>query len=191
VSGPELALAPCRADILEVAACRAAAGELAQRARDAGCTLPPLGRAQLSTGALALAVRPERWLLLLPAAAGGVNAAAWQRRCAGAGTVVELSAGYRAFVLTGSATREVLRRGCRLDLDPAVFTAGAAAATSMAQVAVTLAALPAGFLLLTPSSTARHFEEWLEGAARAFGMTRAGDVTVAALCGASNDETSS
>jgi sarcosine oxidase subunit gamma len=186
VSGPELTLARCRADILEVAACRGGAGELAQRARDAGCTLPPLGRAQPSAAALALAVRPERWLLLLPAAAAGANAAAWQRRCAGAGTVVELSAGLHAFALTGSAAREVLRRGCRLDLDPAVFPAGAAAATSIAQVAVTLAALPAGLLLLTPGSTAGHFTEWLGGAARAFGMTRAGDATVAAMCGASD-----
>ena len=45
MSGPELTLARCRADILEVAACRAGAGELAQRARDADCILPPLGRA--------------------------------------------------------------------------------------------------------------------------------------------------
>ena len=185
MSGPDFALARCRADILEIAASGAGAGELARRANDAGCTLPLLGRAQPSAG-LALAVRPERWLLLLPAAAGGMNAAAWQSRCAGAGVVVELSAGLSAFVLKGPAVREVLRRGCRLDLDPDAFPEGAAAATSMAQVAVTLAALPAGFLLLTPASTARHFEEWLQGAARAFGMTRVADVTVAAMCGASN-----
>jgi heterotetrameric sarcosine oxidase gamma subunit len=184
VSAPELTLATCRADILEIAACGAAAGELAQRARDAGCTLPPLGHSQISAAALALAVRPQRCLLLLAAAADGVNVAAWQRRCAGAGVVVELSAALAAFVVRGSAAREVLRRGCRLDLDPKAFPAGAATATSMAQVAVTLAALPAGLLLLTPASTARHFEEWLDGAARGFGMTRAGDVTVAAMCGA-------
>jgi sarcosine oxidase subunit gamma len=186
VSGPDFALARCRADILEIAASGAGGEELAQRARDAGCALALLGRAQPSAAGLALAVRPERWLLLLPAAAPGMNAAAWQARCAGAGVVVELSAGLAAFVLRGPAVRDVLRRGCRLDLDPGAFPEAAAAATSMAQVAVTLVALPAGFLLLTPASTARHFEEWLQGAARAFGMTRAGDVTVAAVCGASD-----
>ena len=41
----------------------------------------------------------------------------------------------------------------------------------MAQVAVTLAVLPAGVLLLTPSSTARHFQEWLAAAARSFDFT--------------------
>jgi heterotetrameric sarcosine oxidase gamma subunit len=199
VSAPELTLARCRAEILEVAAFDTQPGELARRARDALWTLPPLGRALPHREGLALAVRPQRWLLLLPAgaAAGGstgdasgasdTRIATWQRRCAGSGAVVELSAGLTALWLTGPAVREALRRGCRLDLEPAAFPQGTAAATSIAQVAVTLAALRAGFLLLTPASTARHFEDWLAGAARAFGMSRAADVTVAAICGDANE----
>jgi sarcosine oxidase subunit gamma len=181
VSAPELLLAHCRPGILEIAAFRAQAPALAQRARAAGWALPPLGRVADSGDGLALAVRPERWLLLLPSA--GTPLTEWQRRCADAGAAVEHSAGLAAFLLAGPPAREVLRRGCRLDLDPGAFPIGTAAATSMAQVAVTLAALPGGFLLLTPASTAEHFEEWLGGAARAFGMRRGGDVTVAAMRG--------
>jgi hypothetical protein len=36
----------------------------------------------------------------------------------------------------------------------------------MAQVAVVIAVLPSGLLVLTPSSTARHFREWLIASAR-------------------------
>ncbi len=97
--------------------------------------------------------------------------------------MVELSAGLAAFFLAGASAREVLRRGCRLDLDPGVFAAGCAAATQMAQVAVTLAALPGGLLLVTPASTARHLREWLMHVGRAFGIAAVSDVTVAALSG--------
>jgi heterotetrameric sarcosine oxidase gamma subunit len=186
VSAPELALAHCRADILEVAAFDTRADELARRAGEAHWTLPPLGRVLSSREGLALAVRPQRWLLL-PAAAGDASCTTWQHRCAEAGAVVELSAGLTALWLKGAAVRAALRRGCRLDLEPGAFPAGTAATTSIAQVSVTLAALPAGFLLLTPASTAQHFADWLAGAARAFGMSRTGDVTVAAICGDSNE----
>jgi len=77
----------------------------------------------------------------------------------------------------------VLARGCRLDLHDDAFASGSAASTHMAQVTVTLAALPAGWLLLTPSTTARHFREWLTVTARPFGVASRADVTVATLSG--------
>jgi sarcosine oxidase subunit gamma len=132
---------------------------------------------------VALAVRPERWLMVLAPQAGGTSATRWQELLDTTGAVVELSAGLAAFFLAGAPAREVLKRGCRLDLDPEVFAPGAAAATQMAQVAVTLVALPGGLLLLTPASTARHLREWLMQAGRAFGIAAVSDVTVATLSG--------
>jgi sarcosine oxidase subunit gamma len=85
--------------------------------------------------------------------------------------------------LTGPAVPEVLARGCRLDLHPAAFVPGSAAASSMAQVPVTIAALSVGWLLLTPASTARHFSEWLTATAGPFGFAPAAGVTVASLSG--------
>ena len=64
----------------------------------------------------------------------------------------------------------MLARGCRLDLDPAVMPTGSAVATVIAQVAVTLVAMPAGLLLLTPSTTARHLREWLLSTSKPFGF---------------------
>jgi sarcosine oxidase gamma subunit len=57
-----------------------------------------------------------------------------------------------------------------LDLDPQHFPKGRAAATIVAQVATVIVALPHGLLLLTPSTTARHFCEWLLATGRPFGI---------------------
>jgi hypothetical protein len=43
-----------------------------------------------------------------------------------------------------------------------------------------------GMLILTPASTARHFREWLEGAARPFGLAPGAEVSVTALSGDTN-----
>jgi sarcosine oxidase subunit gamma len=94
-----------------------------------------------------------------------------------------LSSGLAAMHLAGPQVRDVLARACRLDLDPQVFPPGSAAATVMAQVAVILAVLPSGLLLLTPTSTARHLREWLASTAKPFGLVSGADVTVAVLSG--------
>lgn len=183
MSAPDLVLATAPADILEVAAFGDAAPELVRRGRESGWALPPLGGVSVAPAGLALAVRPERWLMVLAPAAPGASAACWQGLLGTSGAVVELSAGLAAFLLAGAPAREVLRRGCRLDLDPEVFPQGSTAATHMAQVAVTLAALPGGLLLVTPASTARHLREWLLHAGGPFGLVAASDVSVARLAG--------
>jgi sarcosine oxidase subunit gamma len=132
-----------------------------------------------------LSVRPERWLLLSPPASPGATASLWQGACAPVGIALELSSGLAALHLTGPEARAVLSRSCRLDLDPQLFPAGSAAATLMAQVSMIVAALPAGWLLLTPSSTSRHVREWIAATARPFGFEGRGDATVAVLCGES------
>jgi heterotetrameric sarcosine oxidase gamma subunit len=180
---PGVALASCAADIIEIAAFRDRAPELASRSRERGLLLPAVGQAAAAGGALIIAVRPERWLVLLPPAAAGASAAQGREICGGAGAAIELSSGLAALHLAGAAVRETLKRGCRLDLDPAAFPAGAAAASALAQVAVTLAALPSGLLLLTPATTARHLREWLASTARPFGFQSGGDVTVSTLSG--------
>lgn len=126
---------------------------------------------------LTLSVRPGRWVLI------GAAGSAVPAPPSAAGACVELSSALAALLLAGPGAREVLARGCRLDLDARVFPAGRAAATLMAQVTVTLGALPRGFLLLTPASTARHFEEWLTATARPFGVRAPGTLTFQELSG--------
>ena len=169
----------CEQDIVEIAALRGRGAELQTIARGRGLSLPALGRASVAAEQLALCVRPERWLLLSPPAAPGVSARHWHSACVGVGAAVDLSGGLTALQLSGPAARDVLARGCRLDLDADAFTLNAAAATLMAQVSVILAALPSGLLLLTPASTAQHMREWLAASAQPFGLAPRSDVTLA------------
>ena len=174
--GAPLRLGRCEPAILEVAWLAAAAPGVWVPGLE-GAVAPGFGQVHHTPRGLCLCVRPARWLLLsqdaVPLAAGAEAAAAR----------VDLSSALATFILAGEAIPELLSRGCRLDLDPAVFAVGCAAATIMAQVAVTLAVLPAGVLLLTPASTAQHFQEWLEAAAGPCGLTRLTHVPFTDVCG--------
>ena len=92
--------------------------------------------------------------------------ALWQAACASAGSAVDLSSALAMLHLSGPRARELLARSCRVDLHEHSLPAGRAIATVMAQVAVTIATIPSGLLLLTPATTARHFREWLIASAK-------------------------
>jgi heterotetrameric sarcosine oxidase gamma subunit len=158
----------CPADFVEIAALRDRTADVEALAARRGWRLPALGRALAAPGQIAISVRPGRWLLLSAPAAPGERVAAWEQECTGLAAAVDLSSGLAALWLEGPCCREALARGCRLDLHASVFPSGHAAATIMAQVAVILVALSSGVLLLTPSTTARHFSEWLAHAAAPF-----------------------
>src|ERR1700691_5250904 len=97
-------------DIVEIAALRGRAPDLARIALGRGVRLPALGRAVAAADHLALCVRPERWLILTPPAAAGASAAVWQAACAGLGIALDQSSAFSALELTGCAAREVLVR---------------------------------------------------------------------------------
>jgi len=184
----ELRLASLAADIVELAALRGRSDDLSAIAGVHDRRLPAMGRMVSGADQLALCVRPQRWLLLGAPAAPGATAAYWQAACAGmgagaaAGVAVDLSSALAVLHLGGNRARELLVRGCRLDLSADAFPPGSAAATIMVQVSVILAALPSGVLLLTPASTARHVREWLASTARNFvPMPLSQDLIVAEL----------
>ncbi len=165
---PGLRVAPCAADLVEIGARRGQAPALTALLNAQGVPTPACGRVAAAPAQLVLCVRPERWLRLSPPAQPGTTAGAWRAATAGRGIAVDLSSGLAVLHLRGPAVAEVLARSCRLDLEGAL-PVGHAAATVLAQVAATLAALPSGLLLLTPATTARHVREWLLEAARPFG----------------------
>ncbi len=187
MSGPEgaITLASCPADIVELAAFRARASDLARLAAAQDFALAAGGGTAARAGRLSLSVRPDRWLLLTTPAAPGESAALRREMCRGCGAVVDLSSALVAFLLAGTAVPEMLARACRLDLEGRAFPKGCAAATIMVQVPAILARLSAGMLLLTPATTARHLREWLVETSQPFGLALAPDATVSALCGES------
>jgi len=177
-----LTVASLAADIIELGALRDRTHVLKALGARRGLNFPEVGRIVTVRETVILCTRPERWLMLTAPAPPDAALSHWRESC-GCAAPVELSCALTALYLAGPAVREVLARGCRLDLHDDAFASGSAASTHMAQVTVTLAALPAGWLLLTPSTTARHFREWLTVTARPFGVASRADVTVATLSG--------
>jgi sarcosine oxidase subunit gamma len=178
-----LTCAALAADIIELVPLRDRIHVLRALGARRGLSLPSFGRIAAVRDTVVLCTRPERWLLLAPPAVPGATLSGWRAPCTGCAALVELSSALTVLHLAGPAVREVLARGCRLDLHPDVFAEGSAASTHMAQVPVTLAVLPGGWLVLTPSSTARHFQEWLTVTAGPFGLTSRTGATVATLSG--------
>jgi heterotetrameric sarcosine oxidase gamma subunit len=176
-----MGLGTCAADKVEIAALRDRARELEGIAHGRRIHVPPLGGITATAEHLVLGVRPERWLILAAPAAPGAAASAWQAACAGIAATIDLSSALCAFHLTGPEVPQMLARGCRLDLRPDVFREWGTAATSIAQVPVTLAALPWGWLLLTPATLAQHFHEWLVAVGKPFGLKSQPDLTLGVL----------
>jgi sarcosine oxidase subunit gamma len=196
VSGPDSAaaparaagvtLAPCPADVVELAGFRARTAELERLAADQDVTLASPGVVAARAGRVTLSVRPGRWLVLSPPAPPGASAAHWQGAGGGRCAVVDLSSALVAVHFSGPAVSEMLVRACRLDLDPGAFPVGHATATMMVQVPVILARLTPGTLLLTPATTAQHLREWLVTTSRPYGLALAPAVAVSELCGESS-----
>ena len=77
-----------------------------------------------------------------------------------------------ALSLRGPAVRQVLAKGCSLDLHASKFVAGACAQTMLAHAAVTLMANDEfGFTLICRTSFAPYVAEWLLDAGLEFGAS--------------------
>ena len=84
------------------------------------------------------------------------------------GAAVDVSAQRIAIRLTGSRLRDLLAKGCAIDLHPRVFGRGRSAQSTLGLAAVVLLALGDGgddFLVLVRSSLAGYLAEWLLDAA--------------------------
>ncbi|MCC7275866.1 MAG: sarcosine oxidase subunit gamma [Alphaproteobacteria bacterium] len=170
--GTPLAIAEIPAAIVQLAARRGRAGDLARAVSGAfGLDLPPPGRAASARGIDAIWIQPDAWLLLAPRGAEGALAAEVKRAAGDAGSVVDQSHGKTLMSLAGAAARRVMAKGCRLDLDAPAFGPGRAAVTQIAQIGCVVHqrdAIPT-YGLVVPSSLAIPFFEWLTSSAAEFG----------------------
>ncbi|MFE0810888.1 sarcosine oxidase subunit gamma [Streptomyces sp. NPDC058848] len=111
---------------------------------------------------------PDEWLVVGAGAATGL--AERLRSAIGDehGAVVDVSAQRTALLVAGARSRDLLARGCSLDLHPRVFGAGRCAQTTLARAQVVLVArdgLRPGFWVLVRSSFAGYLADWLLDAA--------------------------
>jgi sarcosine oxidase subunit gamma len=80
------------------------------------------------------------------------------------GAVVDVSAQRDALSLSGPAAREVLARGCAIDLDPRSAPPGTCVQTLLARCRVTIVVRDADLLLLVGASFAAYLAAWLADA---------------------------
>lgn len=84
--------------------------------------------------------------------------------------IVDLSDGLAALEVRGSAVRELLSKGCGLDLHPRSFPAGRCARTRFAQISVVIVCLDESprFELYVARSYSHYLQSWLGDAAVEF-----------------------
>ena len=118
---------------------------------------------------------PDEWLLSSTTETSdeleaGVRAAALEL----GGSATDVSAQRIGLRLTGARVRDVLAKGCSIDLHPRVFGRGSSAQTVLGQAGVVLLALSdAGddYAVLVRSSFAGYLADWLLDAALEFTTT--------------------
>ena len=161
-----------RLEIVQIAARPKMQGEInAALAAAFGIGLPEPGRAGLAGDITTLWIAPATCLLTR----------VWQteaslfknvaRVLTGLAACVDQTHGHTALRLSGTPCRDVLAKGCRVDLYPRVFGPGRTAVTPIAHVAAVLHQVDAAptFDLIVPATLAQSFLEWLLASAAEFG----------------------
>src|SRR6266851_6562251 len=114
---------------------------------------------------------PDEWLVTSPQIAAPALRARLTRALAGRrATVSDLSASRAIIEITGKRARDLLEKGCGLDLHPRAFGPGCCAQTLFAKLPVILDQLSAApaYRLFVRRSSARWLAEWLIDAALEF-----------------------
>jgi sarcosine oxidase subunit gamma len=117
---------------------------------------------------------PGEWLITGTALAGH-ELETRLREAVGAhgGAAVDVSGQRTTLRLTGSHSRDVLAKGCALDLHPQAFGAGSVAETRLGQAGVILLANNGSgddYRILVRSSFARYLADWLLDAAEEYSL---------------------
>ena len=121
------------------------------------------------SGLKVLWLGPDEWLVVTPE--GGEEMMATALRGAVAdrfAAVVELGSNQTVIEIAGSRAREVIAKGCPLDLHPRVFGPGSCAQSRLARTLVTIAQVDGTptFELIVRRSFADYLWRWLTDACR-------------------------
>ncbi|MBT2417779.1 sarcosine oxidase subunit gamma [Streptomyces sp. ISL-22] len=106
---------------------------------------------------------PDEWLVLSRAEPAAVTAELREALGGDPGSVVDVSANRTTLELSGPAARQVLEKGCPLDLHPRAFAPGHAVSTTVGPVAVLLWQVDdvPTYRLFPRSSFADYLARWL------------------------------
>lgn len=140
-----------------------------------GCVLPGAPNSvQSADERTVLWLGPDEWLVLTPPGEERALCDRLDETLQGTHAAIVDVSGNRAHLrLSGREAREVLAKGCPLDLHPRHFKAGSCAQTVLARTAILLHQLDEAptFDLFPRRSFASYVMAWLEDAMREFGGT--------------------
>jgi heterotetrameric sarcosine oxidase gamma subunit len=136
-----------------------------------GLSLPEPGKAATAGTTTAIWLQPGCWLVAAPRASGSELIRRLTACCAQNAAIVDQTYGKVVLRLSGKRARDVLAKGCRIDLHPRVFGPGRAASTIIAQIACVVVQIDDSpqFDLIVPSTMAESFFEWLLASAAEYG----------------------
>jgi heterotetrameric sarcosine oxidase gamma subunit len=141
------------------------ASEAAERIEKAlGASLPrQCGHTTTSGPHTVIWLGPDEWLVLSQAEVTAVAAELREALADAPGSVVDVSANRTTLELSGPAARQVLEKGCPLDLHPRAFGPGRAVSTTVGPIAVLLWQVDDAptYRLLPRSSFADYLARWL------------------------------
>jgi sarcosine oxidase subunit gamma len=134
---------------------------------------PPAQPCQSVDGLLArlLWLGPDEWCVVSETQAAGPLVAALRSSFAGLhAAVTDVSDGCIVYAVSGAYARDVLAKGCALDLHPRAFAIGQCARTLLAKMPVVLhrRAGPYSFELYVARSYRNYAWAWIESAAREY-----------------------
>jgi heterotetrameric sarcosine oxidase gamma subunit len=132
---------------------------------------PAPGRASGIPAGNALWLAPGAWMVVAEGLDEGALYKSLLEELQGLAAVIDQSHGRAALRLSGPRARDVLAKGCRLDLHPRAFAPGMCAQSAIAQIGVLLHQLDAAptYDLYIFAGYALDFLEWLTASAAEFG----------------------
>jgi sarcosine oxidase subunit gamma len=134
----------------------------ADAAAAAALGLPAAGNTVAAGGERTLLwLGPDEWLAVGPDGDAPALAAELEAANTGWVTTVDLSSNRTVLELTGPLARDVLAKGCTLDLHPRAFGHGRCAQTALARAQVILVARGDAFRIYVRGSFATYLATWL------------------------------
>ena len=136
-----------------------------------GARLPAPGKSTVGHAMTFLGTGPGQWLGLMPAGSDDIEARL-AYDFANAASVFDQTDSRVLLELGGRRARDVLAKGCSLDLDPRVFAPGDVAGTSIAHLNVQLwhAAVEGSYRVLAVRTYFESFWRWLLASAAEYGL---------------------
>lgn len=116
---------------------------------------------------------PDEWLLVTAGERRAIAEDELRNALAGVrAAVTDISGGQTVIVLQGAQARELLAKGCPLDLHPRVLDVGQCAQSHLAKVPILIRPLDRepSFEIIVRRSFADYFWSWLEDAAAEYGL---------------------